>query len=426
MLLELEVETLTFGGRGLGRHNGKAVFVPGTAPGDRVRCRVVKDRRQFSEAELCELLVPAEVRRTPPCPVAGSCGGCQWQHLAYAAQLQWKERLFREQLARAGVAPAALADAIVPSAQEFGYRNRVQFKCRQTQSGFVSGFYRPASHFVVDVARCLLVRPAIHDAYAFVRQKFSSAPLPETVPQIDITCSDDDRVTILFHLLPSGHAVMRPWLAALAAAGDFAVALQVGRKETIEVLAGQAGLTMTVDAPPVELAIGAGGFAQVNPEQNRAMVAAVLAAAGLSGTERVLDLYCGVGNFSLPLARRAGWVVGVEEYAPAIADAKANARRNAIDNVGFFSESAEGAIQRHGPFDVVVLDPPRTGACPVMRELLAMRPRRILYVSCDPVTMTRDLQPLVHSGYRVVSARPYDFFPQTWHVESLTVLDCPA
>ncbi len=178
-----------------------------------------------------------------------------------------------------------------------------------------------------------------------------------------------------------------------------------------------------VDDPPIALRTRAGGFAQVNPVQNRRLVDAVVVAAALTGQERVLDLYCGVGNFTLALARRAGVVVGVESYAPAIADAGANAADQGFSNVMFHAESAEHAVLRYGDFEVVLLDPPRTGAYQVMRNLLQLRPRRILYVSCNPATLARDLLPLVHNGYTVGSSQPFDLFPQTWHTESLTVLE---
>ncbi|MCM2263793.1 MAG: 23S rRNA (uracil(1939)-C(5))-methyltransferase RlmD [Desulfuromonadales bacterium] len=423
MFIELEIETLTFGGRGLGRHNGKAVFVPYTAPGDRVRCRATHDRAHFVEAQLYEMLQPSRLRRTPPCPVAGVCGGCDWQHLPYDEQLRWKERLFHEQLLRTGVASI---DALLPIAaapDEWAYRNRMQFKCRQTQEGFVAGFYRHASHYVVDAPFCRLAIPAIQATYEFLRKALPDAPRPDAIPQVDVSCSDDLSTSVLLHVLPDACSPVRGWLQATAGQGGFAAAVQSGRKQSIEMVTGDAGLVTVVDSPPLSLRIGAGGFAQVNPDQNRRLVDAVVAAAALSGRERVLDLFCGVGNFTLPLARRADSVVGVESYAPAIVDAVANASRHAIGNVTFHAEPAEGAALRHGPFDLVLLDPPRTGAYPVMRDLLELRPRRILYVSCDPVTLTRDLQPLVHNGYRVITSRPFDLFPQTWHVESLTVLE---
>ena len=422
MLIELDIETLTLGGRGLGRYQGKAVFVPRALPGDRIRCRVVRSRSQFDEAELVELLDPAPERRPAPCPVFGNCGGCQWQCLPYAVQAGWKERLFHEQLMRAGVAPAEALRPIVAAPEEWRYRNRVQFKCRQTRDGFVAGFYRHASHFVIDAPDCLLAAPAIQRSYVFWRGLLPTAPRPDAIPQLDFSVGDDGQVTALLHVLPEAAVPMRQWLRQVTPAGGEAIAMQVGRKETIEALAGTPELALTVDDPSLDLRISAGGFAQVNPLQNRRLVDAVIAAAALTGRERVLDLFCGVGNFTLPLARRARAVTGIEDYAPAISDAVANAARNGIANAEFYAEAAEGCASRHGYFDRVVLDPPRTGAWPVVRDLLALGAAQILYVSCDPATLARDLKPLVHNGYSVVSSQPFDLFPQTWHVESLTVL----
>jgi 23S rRNA (uracil1939-C5)-methyltransferase len=423
MLIDLEIETLTLGSRGLGRHQGKAVFVPGTAPGDRVRCRIVRSRSQFDEAEPVELLSPSALRRLPPCPVFGECGGCQWQHLPYDVQVRWKEQLFHDLLLRQGVATAVALRPIVPAPAEWGYRNRVQFKCRQTRHGLVTGFYRQASHFVTDTPNCLLVEPAIQQVYDFLRKILPESPQPQALPQFDIACSHDRHVSVLFHLLPEAPDALCRWLSQAAAQGGFAAAVQIGRKESIRTLAGNPGLSVMIDDPPLSIQVAAGGFAQVNPDQNRRLVDAVVTAAGLTGCERVLDLYCGAGNFTLPLARRAGSVVGVEEYPPAIDDARGNAARNAVANATFLVEPAEGAALRHGAFDLVLLDPPRTGAYPVMRDLQRLQPSRILYVSCDPATLARDLQPLVHNGYAVVAAQPFDLFPQTWHIESLTVLE---
>jgi len=426
MDIELTIDTLTIGGRGLGRHDGKAVFVPLTAPGDRVRCRVTRRHRHYDEAAAVELIEPSEIRRKPPCPVFGQCGGCQWQHLPYAVQAGWKERLFSETLVRAGVAHEGSIRPLVAASQEFGYRNRMQFKCRQTEHGPVAGFYRHGSHYVVDTPSCLLANPAIGETYGFLRGQLDHAPHPESIPQLDFSCGDDGRVSVICHVLPEAAEATRDWLSGIAGPGGFAAALQAGRKETLITVCGDPGSNFVITEPSLSLYVRAGGFSQVNAAQNRKLVAAVLAAANLQGEERVLDLYCGAGNFSLPLARRAGEVVGVEEYAPAIDDARINAVRLGLDNTRFIAGSAEGAGPRlatDAPFDLVLLDPPRTGAYTVMRDLLAVGSSRILYVSCDPATLARDLKPLVHNGYQVVFSQPFDLFPQTWHIESLTLLE---
>jgi 23S rRNA (uracil1939-C5)-methyltransferase len=286
----------------------------------------------------------------------------------------------------------------------------------------VAGFYRHASHYVIDAPHCLLAAPAIHQVYAVLREALPASPCPAAIPQVDVSCSDDGSIAVVVHVLPEAADRMRDWLAALAERCGFAVALQAGRKATLATLSGSTRMTTAVDDPPLALQVGAGGFAQVNPEQNRRLVDAVVAVAALTGGERVLDLYCGIGNFTLPLARRAAAALGIEGYAPAVADARDNAHRHGITNVAFSAEPAEGAALHHGNFDLVLLDPPRSGAYPVMRDLLSVRPPRILYISCDPATLVRDLQPLVHHGYTVVSSQPFDLFPQTWHIESLTVL----
>jgi 23S rRNA (uracil1939-C5)-methyltransferase len=179
-----------------------------------------------------------------------------------------------------------------------------------------------------------------------------------------------------------------------------------------------------VDQPAVTLRYGPGGFVQVNSAQNRRMVSAMLDLLDLQGTENVLDLFCGMGNFSLPIARRAGRVAGVEDYPPSIASARSNALDNKIENVEFHAADAAGVISgyRVAALDLVVLDPPRTGNYHAARQLLTIRPGRILYVSCDPATLARDLVPLVNGGYQVVASQPFDLFPQTWHIESMTLL----
>ncbi len=202
--------------------------------------------------------------------------------------------------------------------------------------------------------------------------------------------------------------------------------IQPGSKGSIRSISGSGELTIEVDQPPLRLNYAAGGFAQINLEQNRQLLDAVIAAAKLTGNERIIDLYCGMGNFSLPLARRAKQVFGVEDYSPSIEMARRNAARNGISNVDFYARAAEGALTTFGredKFDLLLLDPPRSGASAVMQELLKIAVPRILYVSCDAQTLARDLKILLDNGYRLLASQPFDLFPQTHHVESLTVLE---
>lgn len=425
LISDLEITGLAHGGRGIGRSDGKAVFVPFTAPGDRVVCRPVRSKSRYVEAELVELVEPSAQRREPPCPYFGRCGGCQWQHLAYPAQTEWKQRIFTDQLLRGGIAEPTAVSPIVPATQEWHYRNRVQFKCHMTATGLVIGFYRSGSRYVVDIERCLLLPEPLQRVLDLLRAELPEAPVPDQVPQVDVACGDDGGLRVLLHALPPARDRLRPWLQGFARRHRLSACLQAGRKDTIELVHGDSTLTALVDQPPLALEYGPGGFAQVNPAQNRRMVAEMLAILDLQGTEHVLELYCGMGNFSLPIARRAARLTGVEEYAPSVASACDNAASNGLDNVAFRAADAATVIADAGTgaVDLVVLDPPRSGSYQVCKELLQLKPRRVLYISCEPATLARDLTPLVHGGYRVVSARVFDLFPQTWHIESMTLLE---
>lgn len=422
----LRIESLANGGAGIARDAGRVIFVPRTVPGDLVLGRLTREKQRYAEAELIEIQQPSAQRCAPSCPVAAECGGCQWQQLPYAEQLRWKERLFSETLQRqCRIDPACLLP-IVPSPQQWGYRSRVQIKCYKTPQGFVCGFFRPKSRYVVAVDRCPVIAPELNALLAELRAAVAPSPFAAEVPQFDLAIGDDGRRRAVVHYLGRDVEALIALLTPLATRLDVALLIQRGRKGSLTSVAGDEELTITVAQPEITLNYGAGGFAQIHLPQNRQLVAAVLAAAKLTGTERVLDLYCGMGNFSLPLARGAAQVFGVEDYAPSIEMADKNADRNGIENVEFHACSAENGLQRFGssaPFDLLVLDPPRSGAYEVAKQLTGDPVKRIVYVSCDPQTLARDLQPLLHAGYRLESGQAFDMFPHTFHVESLTVLE---
>jgi 23S rRNA (uracil1939-C5)-methyltransferase len=425
IIKELDITALVHGGRGLGRHEGKAVFVPLTMPGDRVVCRVVKVKRRYLEAELDAIVAASPQRREPPCPFFGSCGGCQWQHIPYQQQVDWKEKIFADLLVRSKVMVSERLKPIVAAPDEWRYRNRVQLKCCYGAEGLLIGFYRHASHVVVDIDKCLLLSPPIQITLEHLRRDLPDAPCIEAVSQIDIACSDDGEVRIILHVHPQGRSRLIPWLRDFADRHQINACVQSGSKQSLEVVHGDSDLTIRVDQPEIALRYGPGGFVQINPAQNRSMVASMLQLLALDGSENVLDLFCGMGNFSLPLARRVKRVVGVEDYAPSITSARINAAANHIRNVEFHAADAAMIMARYragDDLDLVILDPPRTGHYQAISELLQIRPQRILYVSCDPATLVRDLTPLVQNGYEVISSQAFDLFPQTWHIESMTLL----
>ncbi len=421
----LEISALVHGGRGIGHHDGKAVFVPLTVPGDRVDCRVVKSKRRYVEAELCELIKPSPLRREPPCPFFGSCGGCQWQHIPYQEQAHLKEKIFADLMIRGKIVSNDRLKPIVPAPEEWNSRNRVQFKCHLSAKGLAIGFYQQGSHHVVDVDKCRLVSPEIQRTLDLLRSELPGAPCLDCLSQVDVACGDDGEIRVVFHVLPEGRQQLCSWLQVFADRHQINACVQSNRKETPEVVYGEGDLTVKVDQPEIVLRYGPGGFVQVNSAQNRSMIAAMLDLLALDGTENILDLFCGMGNFSLPLARRAGRVAGVEAHAASIANARDNAVANNIGNVEFHADDASTIMSRYhvaDDLDLVILDPPRTGCYQISHELLKLQPERILYVSCDPATLVRDLTPLVRDGYEVVSSQPFDLFPQTWHIESMTLL----
>ncbi len=422
----LKIEALANGGAGIGRDHGRVIFVPRTVPGDLVRCRLVKEKKRYAEAELVEVLQPAQERCQPPCPVADQCGGCQWQQLPYLEQLRWKERLFHETLQRQCQVDSSALLPIVPSPETWGYRSRVQIKCFKASERFVCGFFRPKSRYVVDVESCPVMAPELNELLATLRGAIAPSRFADRIPQIDLALGDDGRRRAVIHYLGSDGKGLSALLMSMVQSEDVALLLQTGRKDSLLSVAGDPQLTISVDSPEILLKYHAGGFAQINLEQNRRLVSAVLRAADLSGGERVMDLYCGMGNFTLPLARRAAAVCGVEDYAPSIAAARHNATANQLANVEFHASPAEGALERFGtaaPFDLLLIDPPRSGAFGVAKELVRRPVKKILYVSCDPQTLARDLTLLVNNGYRLVSSQPFDMFPHTYHVESLSLLE---
>lgn len=421
----LKIESLAYGGHGLGHHEGKVIFVPFTAPGDLIRCRIGREKKRYAEGVVDKILSLSQLRRHAPCPVFGECGGCQWQHLPYSEQARSKESIFRSILEKQARVDSNLIRPLAAAPQEWGYRSRAQLKIHQTDRGLVMGFYRRGTHLVADTESCPILHPRLNEAWALFRCWLNGIPDSQYIPQLDLETGDDGGIRAVVHYLGDQSGRLKEHLAPRAEKADISLLLQCGRKDNLTLVTGREELIIHVDDPSLSLQYGAGGFAQVNLPQNRALVNEVVALLPPDCGWLVLDLYCGMGNFSLPLARRAGRVIGVENFAPAIVRARQNAIDNGLNNAEFHALPAHEAVSRFSTeegFDMVLLDPPRSGAWEVIKELVRLLPQRILYISCDPPTLARDLVPLLHGGYRVEWARAFDLFPQTHHTESITLL----
>jgi len=426
---------MCFGGAGFGRVEGKACFVPFTAPGDRARIRVVKEKRSFLEGELLELSDPSQLRVSPVCPLFGSCGGCHWQHLPYQEQLKQKGEIFADTLRRLGRLPVEEILPVLPSRQEQGYRSRIQLKLSWENGQPALGFFRTGSHRVVDlVSGCAIAHPLLNRIASELRPLITRLPEKESIRQIDLAMGDDGEALAVVRFGGQDPARLCQRLAALrgelpALAGLFVAHGATTRLERvfgIDALSYRIPEGLLPGGRELKLRFSRGGFSQVNYLQNLELIRTVLKWGGFGGGERVLDLYCGNGNLSLPVALHAGEVTGVEGYAPSIDDATANAEANRVFNASFRVSDAAQAVRRLAKrgerFDLVVLDPPRGGA-EAAGELALLGALKIIYVSCDPATLARDLSPLCQRGYRVTRSQPVDMFPQTYHLESVTELE---
>jgi 23S rRNA (uracil1939-C5)-methyltransferase len=428
----LLIDKLAFGGAGFGRVDGKACFVPYTAPGDRVEISVVKSKSSYLEGTVQRVETPAPCRVTPLCPVFGICGGCDWQHVSAEMQCQQKELIFAETMWRMARIDRELIRPLLAAENPYGYRQRIQLKVHCSGDGLFLGFFQSGTHRVVDLPDgCAIARPELNRAMAEVRWIIASSPEPRRIPQVDLSVGEDGRVTALVHYIGTAGGEMRSYLAGLEVKLEqiAAICLQVGRKESINSVFGPEllGYTLTDGAGrELSLSYSADSFSQINFRQNRRIVDAVLAWTAERSVGTLLDLFCGNGNFSLPLASLVRSVVGMEAYPRSIELARHNARENGIDHATFFCEDAAAGVSRlateGAAFDMILLDPPRSGADAVVRNLHRLQPEYLVYVSCDPPTLGRDLALLQKSGFQVESIQPVDMFPQTYHLESVTFL----
>ena len=431
---DVAIKKMAFGGSGVGHIDGKVCFVPYTAPGDTVRVKIVAEKRSYLTGEMVELLEPSPDRVTPPCPVFGLCGGCNWQHMSSQAQSNAKQEIYTELLWRFGRIESNRIDPIVTAPESYGYRARMQFKVQLKAGRLHLGFYRFGSHQVIDVPQtCAIASPSVNRVFAVLRSFISGCPEPEKIPQIDVTVGDDESAAVVFHYTGNRHRDVSAYVKRQEAIEGMAVFLRYGRNQILSRISGNENLCYHVPRLLLQsrqdtvLSFTPGGFSQVNYKQNLTLVSTVSEWAELTGSERVLDLFCGNGNFSIPLARSAAEIVGIEEYPPSVLDAVRNCELNEVVNASFRSVDAlaglHDLVAAGKRFETVILDPPRSGAVDLVRHIPALHAEKIVYISCDPATLARDIGILGERGYAVTRTQPVDMFPQTYHLESITLLE---
>jgi 23S rRNA (uracil1939-C5)-methyltransferase len=419
----LTIDSLAYGGSGVGRHKGKVVFVPYTAPGDVVACEITGERKRFSFGESIDVLTPAPDRVTPECVHFGRCGGCQWQYLPYRMQCAAKGEFVRDALGRiAGVDGVTVAETI-PSPHPYRYRVRADFSFvggRRDDCHPLFGYFERKSRKIVDIRGCAVLAEKLDGKVPLIPDALSRLGV-RGFGGLEILCGEGDDLSALLTLRGDGRFREK-------AITDFMKTLDLTGLEVVTkgrvVLSHSTRVRYTSPVMHGEkkyLSARPGGFVQANPFVNRLLIEHLLS-LDFSG-RRVLELYSGVGNFSIPLALSGAAVLGIEGDEESVADARMNARAFGLSDlkyiVGDVFEKVSKLKKGRAKFDTVVLNPPRIGAKELMGELLALAPDEIVYISCAPPTLARDVHQLIQGGYKIEEAVPFDMFPQTYHVETL-------
>ena len=429
------IESLDHEGRGVTHVDGKALFVDGALPGETVEYSVYRRKPGYERAQISRVLRASAQRVTPRCAYFGTCGGCSMQHLDPVAQAATKQRVLEDNLWHIGhLQPEVIYPAI--HGPSWGYRTRARIGVRLVpkKGGVLVGFHERRSSYIADMLSCEILPPHISALLPALRELIGGLSIPDRIPQIEIAVGDNTTVLVLRNLLELTDADLTR-LAAFGSAHDVQMWLQpAGPDSTYRVHPQDApGLVYRLPEFQVEMAFRPTDFTQVNVPINRALMRRSMQLLAPQAGERVGDLFCGLGNFSLPIARLGADVVGVEGSETLVARAAENARANGLGERCTFHaanlfEATEDSLAALGPLDKLLIDPPREGAIAVVKALSPrQRPARIVYVSCNPATLARDAAVLVHEhGYRLRGAGIANMFPQTSHVESIPLFEQPA
>ncbi|RUS43282.1 23S rRNA (uracil(1939)-C(5))-methyltransferase RlmD [Cohnella sp. AR92] len=461
-IVPLDIQGLTHEGEGVGRVEGYTLFVRGAVPGDRVRAEVVSIGKSFGRARLVELLAASPDRIAPPCEIYNTCGGCQLQHWSYEAQLRWKQQHVLDNLARIGKLPvvaydpegsvpvdengrpSAVVRPVIGMEEPWRYRNKAQVPIGYSRAGgLVGGFFEQGTHDIVDMDACLIQQEPNEESVRLVKRiarslgysaydRETGRGLLRHVVVRHAEATGERMVVLVTNGKDLPHADELVGLIQESVPGVKSICQNVNTARTPVVFGDETRVlwgndVIYDDIGDIRFAISARSFFQVNPAQTERLYRSAVEYAALTGEETVIDAYCGIGTISLFLARHARRVYGVEIVPEAIEDARRNAVLNVINNAEFAVGDAGVVMPRWqaegvSP-DVIVVDPPRKGCDPALLEtMLQLRPERIVYVSCNPSTLARDLRVLEDGGYRTVEVQPVDMFPHTAHVECCSLL----
>lgn len=431
----LDIESLDLEARGVARREGKVVFVEGALPGERVEARILRRKPSFDTARVERIIRASSQRVTPACPNFGVCGGCAMQHLHPAAQVAIKQRVLEDALRHIGkVQPEQMLPPMHGPYWGYRYRARLSVRVVRKKGGVLVGFRERRGSYVVDMTECLVLPPAVSALLPRLRELLGGLSCPDRLPQIEVAVGDDVTALLLRHMEPLTSDDIEK-LRGFGHEHNVSWWLQPKGPDTVHLLdaADEGRLAYHLPEFGLRMPYRPTDFTQVNHAINRQLVSRALALLNVQPGDRVADLFCGLGNFTLPLATRATAVVGVEGSEALVERARQAAREHGLDERAAFSvlnlfEVSVDWLRGLGHFHRMLIDPPRDGAEAVSRALTALsrdeRPERIVYVSCNPATLARDAGILVNEGgFSLRMAGAVNMFPHTGHVESIAVFD---
>lgn len=419
--LTVTVNDLDSFGQGVARHQGKTLFIPGVLPGEQAEVQITQDKRQYAHARLCRLLTTSDERVAPRCAHAAVCGGCQQQHASASLQQRSKAAALRHLMMREMASDVPEPEVISGASYAYRRRARLAIYYHAKSQRLLMGYRQAGSHELVDIAACPILRPELEALLAPLRACLAGLKAVRRLGHVELVLAEQSPLVILRHLDPLCDADQ---LALSAFAQHHAVGMfSAAQADTLTCLHGE---------PPsyrihgLSLTFSPRDFIQVNDEINQRMVEQALTWLDPQAQDRVLDLFCGMGNFTLPLAQRAGSVVGVEGVAALVEKGRENASRNGVaSHTTFYLHNLEEDVTRQPwasmGFDKVLLDPARAGASAVMPQIVKLAPRRVVYISCNPTTLARDSKVLMAAGYRLARLAMLDMFPHTGHLESMAL-----
>lgn len=415
-IITVDVTDLDPFGQGVARHDGKAFFIPGLLPQECAEISLTEEKRQYARGQVKRRLNDSPERVTPRCPHFGICGGCQQQHASVALQ----ERSKSSALAR--LMKHDVNEVIADKPWGYRRRARLSLNYQPKSARLEMGFRKANSSDIVDVKQCPILVPQLEALLPDVRKCLSELQGVRHLGHVELVMANSGPMMVLRHTAPLS-TKDREKLERFSHSHELALYL-APQSEILEQLSGG---TPWYDSDGLRLTFSARDFIQVNDGVNQQMVATALAWLDVQPEDRVLDLFCGMGNFTLPLAKRAQSVVGVEGVAALVEKGRENAIHNALQNVTFFHENLEEDVTqqpwaKHG-FDKILLDPARAGAPGVMLHIIKLAPKRVVYVSCNPATLARDSEALLAAGYQIQRLAMLDMFPHTGHLESMALFE---